>query len=357
MKITCGQCNVYFNLPDDKLPSGKVVAFPCPGCKSRIELDLRPGAQTVSSTVVEPSEQPPSPDAAGGDETEDLKQHVLRNLNELPPMPQIVFKALEIIDDSDSDTKQVAELIETDQAIAAKVLKMANSAYYGMSGKVSSIQHASVVLGYKALGELITLAATSSLLGNRLHGYDMDSGALWEHSLAVGFGSRFIARHKNPGLENNAFSAGLIHDVGKLILDRPVLNRKKKFDEYLEGGERTFFDAEQKILGFDHAEIGYDICRHWKIPEILGNAIRHHHDPWQDGQDELTPIVFMADTIAHMAESMQLAGVIESGLKAVMYMTDDATMTYLGLEEDTVAEIMSNTLEAVQQITSETLPN
>lgn len=356
MKITCGQCQTSFSLPDEKLPTGKVVAFPCPDCKSRIELDLRPGAQSVSSGE-EPTRQPSKPAAADSSTAEELRDRVLRNLSELPPMPQIVFKALEIIDDSNSDTKRVANLIETDPAIATKVLKMANSAYYGMSGKVTSIQHASVVLGYKTLGELITLAAASSLLGSRLHGYDLDSGALWQHSLGVAFGSKFIARHKNPSLENNAFSAGLIHDVGKLVLDRPVLNRKKLFDEFLEGGEWSFFSAEKKILGFDHAEIGYDICEHWKIPDILAKAIRYHHNPWQDGQDELVAIVFMADTIAHMAESMAMAGVIESGLEAVMYMADDEAMTYLGLEEDTVAEIMRNTLDAVDQIATDMLPN
>ena len=356
MKITCGQCDVSFRLPDDKMPSGKVVAFPCPACKGRIELDLRPGNAPVDSGE-KPSQQTPDvnqPDSKG---PEELKDRVLRSLSELPPMPQIVFKALEIIDDPDSDSRKVADLIETDQAIATKVLKMANSAYYGMSGKVSSLQQASVVLGYKALGELITLAATASLLGDRLHGYNMDSGALWRHSLAVAFGSKLIARRRNPSLENDAFSAGLIHDVGKLALDRPVLNRKKRFDEFLEDGTQTIVNAEKSIMGFDHAEIGYDICQHWKIPEILARAIRYHHDPWEQGQDELTAIVFMADTIAKMAESMDMAGVIESGLQAVMYMIDDKAMEYLELDEDAVADIMRNTLEAVEQVSGEMLPN
>ena len=356
MKITCSHCDVFFNLPDEKLPTGKVVAFPCPECKSRIELDLRSGAAAACAGDAQPPPSP-APAAPESDAPEELKARVLRNLNELPPMPQIVFKALEIIDDPESDTKQVADLIETDPAMATKVLKMANSAYYGMSGKVSSIQHASVVIGYKSLGELITLAATASLLGNRLHGYDMDSGALWHHSLSVAFGSKFIAQHKKSGSENNAFSAGLIHDVGKLILDRPVLNRKKRFDEFLDGGGKTFFSAEKNILGFDHAEIGYDICQHWKIPETLARAIRYHHDPFEDGKDELIATVFMADTIAHMAESMAMAGVIESGLEAVMYMVDDDAMEYLGLEEDDLAAIIRNTMDAVDQISTEMLPN
>ncbi|MFZ1200678.1 MAG: HDOD domain-containing protein, partial [Desulfobacterales bacterium] len=266
-------------------------------------------------------------------------------------MPQIVFKAHDIMDSASSSTKQVADLIETDQAIAAKVLKMANSAYYGMSGKVSSIQHAAVVLGDKALGELITLAGTSSLLGNRLYGYEMDSGELWRHCMTVAFGSKIIAGRHHPHLENDAFSAGLIHDVGKLVLDRPVLNRKSLFDELMAAGDKTFLSAENRILGFDHADIGYDICQHWRIPDSLATAIRYHHRPNEAVDDDLVAIVSMADTIAIMAAAMGMVGRIETGIEAVLYMVDDAVMERLALEEKDLGGIMDAAADAVEKIT------
>ena len=363
MQFTCNSCRNSYNIPDDKLPGGKILAFPCPDCGTRIEIDLRPSR----SSTVRPSEtgMPPSGDALSATKddqgsTEDLKKRILQSLGELPPMPQIVFKAHEIMDNPNSSTKQVADLIETDQAIAAKVLKMANSAYYGMSGKVSSIQQASVVLGHTALGELITLAGTSSLLGNRLHGYGMDSGKLWQHSMMVAFGSKIISQRKIPPLENDAFSAGLIHDVGKLALDRPVMNRKSLFDEFLSPGDKSFLSAENRILGFDHAEIGYEICRHWKIPETLARAIRYHHkspdDSLEDGADNLVSIVSMANTIANMAEAMTNVGAIESGLDAVMFMLDDTEMDRLGLEEGEIEAIMREAQASVDKITLEVKP-
>jgi HD-like signal output (HDOD) protein len=252
--------------------------------------------------------------------------------------------------DPNSSTKKVAELIETDPAIAAKVLKIANSAYYGMSGKVSSIQHAAVILGDKALGELVTLAGTSSLLGNKLHGYAMNSGELWRHSMTVAFGSKIMARRYMPQLENDAFSVGLIHDVGKLVLDRPVLNRKSLFNEFMAAGDKTFLSAENRILGFDHAEIGYDICQRWQIPDVLANAIRYHHRPNAASDDDLVSIVSMADTIAHMAAAMSMAGRIESGIDTVMYMVDDTVMERLALGEKDLGVIMEATLDAVEKI-------
>ncbi|MFZ1954662.1 MAG: HDOD domain-containing protein [Desulfobacterales bacterium] len=358
MNFSCSSCHKTYTIPDGKLPSAKKLAFPCPDCGHRIELNLRDTASGDSATA-EKTAAAAAPAAAPADDqqtAEELKKRILSNLSGLPSMPQIVFKAHEIMEDPNSSTRKVAELIETDQAIAAKVLKMANSAYYGMSGKVSSVQHAAVVLGDKALSELVTLAGTSRLLGNKLYGYAMDSGELWRHSMTVAFGSKIIAQQHMPQLENDAFSVGLIHDVGKLVLDRPVLNRKSLFDEFMAAGDKTFLSAENRILGFDHAEIGYDICQQWQIPDTLAKAIRYHHRPNAAADDSLVCIVSMADTIANMAAAMNMAGRIQSGIDAVMYMVDDTVMERLALGEKNIGVIMESALDAVEKIMLEIEP-
>jgi len=260
------------------------------------------------------------------------------------------------MDDPNSNTKQLADLIETDQAIATKVLKMANSAYYGMSGKVSSVQHASVVLGYKALGELITLAGTSTLLGQTLYGYELDSAALWRHPMTVAFGSKIISQKKNSNQENDAFSAGLIHDVGKLILDRHVLNRKKLFEEYMGSGNKTYLRAEKKILGFNHAEIGFEICKHWHIPDTLSKAIRYHHHLSKSSEDSITYVVSMANSIAGIAESEDMVGKIESGIETLMFLIDDDVMEFLGMEETDVLTVLDDTIASVEKISQSIEP-
>jgi len=358
MKFSCSSCHKTYTIPDGKLPAAKKLAFPCPDCGYRIELDLNRNA-SGDATMAEKNGVEAEPTSAPPDDqqtAEELKKRILSNLSGLPSMPQMVFKAHEIMEDPNSSTRKVAELIETDQAIAAKVLKMANSAYYGMSGKVSSIQHAAVVLGDKALRELITLAGTSNLLGNKLFGYAMDTGELWRHSMTVAFGSKIMAQRHMPQLENDAFSVGLIHDIGKLVLDRPVLNRKSLFDEFMAAGDKTFLSAENRILGFDHAEIGYDICQKWQIPNTLTKAIRYHHRPSAAVDDDLVSIVSMADTIANMAAAMDMVGRIQGGIDAVMFMVDDTVMERLALGQKDLGVIMKAALDAVEKITLEIDP-
>ena len=202
-------------------------------------------------------------------ERQELKAQLLKAVQDLPPMPKVLFKIQKLLLDPNSDTEQIAEYIETDQALAARVLKMANSPFYGMTGKVSTIRHAAIILGFQTLSELTTMAGFSAIMGRKLLGYEYNSDELWKHSLAVALASKLIAEKINPDLANDALTAGLIHDLGKLILDPYVLDQREAFDEFIEDENQTFLIAERQILGFDHAEIASEICSYWKFPESL----------------------------------------------------------------------------------------
>ena len=132
-----------------------------------------------------------------------LSERINKAVADLPPMPAVIIEIQKLLSDPNSNTGQIAELIETDQAIAVKILKLANSAFYGLSGKVTSIQHAAVILGYKTLGELITIAGFSGLMGKKLSGYGYNSDELWKHSLAVALGSKIIAAKNNRKLQTS----------------------------------------------------------------------------------------------------------------------------------------------------------
>jgi HD-like signal output (HDOD) protein len=285
-----------------------MVSFPCPACKSKVTLDLR-----------EP-EEPRVPEAAKDEtservvfkpldescettlETDDLKKKILKRIKDLPPMPKVLFKARQVMDDPKSGFKEIAKIIETDQAIAAKVLKVANSAYYGLSGMVNSIHQATVVLGYKTLEQVITMVSSSSMLGKQLKGYRLNAGVLWRHSLAVAMASRTIAKKRAPSIEGDAFSVGLIHDAGKLALDLNILKKKAEIDAFLNDVELNFRKAEQHVLGFDHTEIAYELCQKWKLPTSHAEAMRYHHAPEDSGDNQLAHIVHIADYLAKQAE-------------------------------------------------------
>ena len=270
-----------------------------------------------------------------------LQTAILEGVDNLPPMPPIVQKARVIIDNPNSNLKELADLIEKDQSLALKVLRLANSAYYSRLQKASSIQDAAVVLGLKVVGELLTVACTAKLLGRALKGYDLAAEAVWRHSLSVAIGARTLAYRKRPSLTNEAFSAGLIHDAGKLILDKYVLERKEAFLTFLKERDETFFAAEKEILGFDHAEIAARVCEKWNFPKTISSAIRHHHRPSRLRGSDLAFIVRAADQIA-----------IWSGMNTdgISIEFENKTFDVLGLGLHEIEPMMEEVIAAVDEI-------
>ena len=276
-------------------------------------------------------------------DNQEMMQKILAKVDELPPMPEVVFKAQAFLANPDSSVKELAALLETDQAIATQVLKMANSAFYGMSGRVSSIQHSALVLGYKNLGEIISVAGAQRSLEKKLPGYGLESEDLWRHSLSVALGSKIIASRRNPDLEMVAHTAGLVHDVGKIILDPFVLEKKEAFDSFLLQEQQTYLNAEQQILGFDHAEIAAEVCKKWSIPEVISSAIRYHHSPSSSLEVELAYILHMADYISLMSGE----GYEDCDY---LYELEQGTMDYLDFDQNDISELTLELMESVANL-------
>jgi HD-like signal output (HDOD) protein len=308
MRIECPNCRGVRTISSDLIVTQKrALALSCSKCKTDIHIQLALPADTDQDNPQMAASSDSSTRLTSQIAEEEnskivsLKSKILRSLVELPPMPNIILKAREIMEDPGSSLKDLAAVIEHDQAIVARVLALANSAYYGLSGMVSSIQHASILLGQKTLGELITIAASSQLLSKKLKGYQLNPGDLWKHSLAVALGSRIIAEKKNVEWVEDAFIAGLLHDAGKIILDSYIVERKKEFKKVFKSGQRKFIEAEKEILGFDHAEVMSRAARFWRYPENQSTAIRYHHYPLRSGNSELAFVVHLANFAAKEA--------------------------------------------------------
>jgi len=259
-------------------------------------------------------------------------------------MPKVLFKARKVMDDPKSGFKEIAKIIETDQAIAAKVLKVANSAYYGLSGMVNSIHQATVVLGYETLEQVITMVSSSSLLGKQLKGYSLSAGVLWRHSLAVAMASRLIAKKRAPSLEGDAFSVGLIHDAGKLALDPHIFQNRKAIQAFLKDEEKSFLHAERHALGFDHTEIAYDLCQKWKLPEAHAEAMRFHHSPGDSKDNQLAHIVHLANCLAKQADFGTGPAFDNEDLNS-------SSLKMLQLKSEHLDEITAEMVDAVEKIT------
>ncbi|MDY6951783.1 MAG: HDOD domain-containing protein [Thermodesulfobacteriota bacterium] len=343
MRIECPNCHKAYDIPDERLPHGKRIKFPCPSCKSYVRVLLPSqgsGGPCDPDSVSTTGSGKEAPDSGA------LKREILEAVDDLPPISEAMHKARQVLADPNSSFKDLAIVFVTDQAIAARVLKLANSAYYGLSNQVSSIQHAAVVLGYRTLGELVTVASSSELMNKALNGYGLESGALWQHSLAVAFGSKFIAGKKDPALVNDAFAAGLIHDAGKLILDAYIVERREAFSACLSGDQGGLVRAEKEVLGVDHAEIASEICKKWNVPDEMATGIRYHHDPAQSEGSKLANILHVADGLAMMCG-------LGGGAEILAHDMDESATTLLGLESDEQEKIMNQMVASVNKTMEE----
>lgn len=354
MRIECPKCLKINTISSDLIVTQKrALELACSLCKSDVHIQLVLAAEDLphidrtppdkesetrlTSPVAETKETP---------EILSLRSKILRSLVELPPMPNIILKAREIMEDPGSSLKELSAVIEHDQAIVARVLALANSAYYGLSGLVSSIQHASILLGQKTLGELITIAASSRLLSKKLKGYELQPGDLWRHSLAVALGSKIISGMINRDWVEDAFIAGLLHDAGKIILDPYILERDGVFKTHLKQTPCKFFKAEKQILGFDHAEVMSRASRFWRYPEAQSMAIRFHHYPTHSGNNPLAYIVHLADFTAKEAG-------FNSAENAASAEMDPQVLEYLGFENAQLEPIIAEITTSVEKLATE----
>ncbi|MCK7510829.1 MAG: HDOD domain-containing protein [Desulfobacterales bacterium] len=218
--------------------------------------------------------QTPPPAVAASPAGLPPRERILNGIKDLPAMPQVITEIQAQMAGADINTRKICGLIEADAAIATKVLRSANSAYYGQSGKVATMTGALNLIGLKGLLEVVALAGAQRLLVGRLPGYGYEAEDLWRHSLAVACGSKLLALRKDPGISETAYLAGLIHDVGRIILDRLVLEMKAEIAEFMEREQKTFLDAETRFFGFNHARVAAEVCRKWKFPAVMAVAIR-----------------------------------------------------------------------------------
>ena len=276
----------------------------------------------------------------------DLKKKLFRGLSGLLPMPHVVAKAQSMMVDPNSNLDELASIIETDPEITLRILKLANSAYYGLKSNVYSVRQACVMLGLSIIGEIIMAASTSSLFSRSLEAYRMTPKGLWQHSLAVAIGARKIAKVVRPALANEAFLSGLFHDVGKFILDDQIFSRNDSFKKFLGDDQSSHYKVEKQILGFDHSEIASELCRRWKFPLQVASAVRHHHSAPQDLDNELTLILYTADNLSKLNDNSNAS-------HGQPHPIDDQVMEFLAMEENDLMHIMSTVNESVNQISAE----
>ena len=206
-------------------------------------------------------------------------ENIIQSVTSLRPIPSNVTRILNEIEKQDVTIDILVGLIGLDQALAALVLQMSNSVSLGYSRTCSTLNEAIMLIG---LGRLKTILLTSSATGmmkRSLNGYRQGAGELWHHSLVTGVASEWLAqalRYPNP---EEAYVSGLLHDIGKLLLDQVVLSNYNEIFDFVQKYQLPLWQVEEKLIGIDHAKVGGLIAEHWNFPIVLVDAIRFHHAP------------------------------------------------------------------------------
>jgi putative nucleotidyltransferase with HDIG domain len=226
---------------------------------------------------------------------------VTESIISLPTLPTVVSKMIDLVDNPKTSAASLARLISTDQALTAKILKLANSAYYGFPREISTVNMAIVVLGFNTVKDMGLSLSVFEVFKDAEGGRVFDVSKFWEHSIGCGAASRMIARRLKYRFVGEAFVAGLLHDIGKVILNQYVHKEFVDIIGLAASGETSLEVAEEKIIGTGHPQVGSWLAEKWNLPKIIVESIAFHHDPWEAKMEPLlVAIVSVANYLCHL---------------------------------------------------------
>ncbi len=268
-------------------------------------------------------------------------KEIVTDIRSLRPLPAVVTKVLEIGSREDAVPDELLDVMRTDMAITCTVLKVCNSAYYGFQREVGSLREAGNMLGVSTLVNLVLTCGANRYFRDHGEAAGCDPTAVWRRCLTHALSSKLIAdKHRKTDPER-AYTAGLLQDVGRLVLDRYYDDGRVHVDAAVEKGE-TRIDAERDVLGMSHAEVGARLLARWELPQPLVDTVRHHHKPAEAVIDPL-----LAST-THLAETVGTARLAGDRLLET-YEIDRAALELTGLELADFDAIEADLLEEVQR--------
>jgi putative nucleotidyltransferase with HDIG domain len=262
-------------------------------------------------------------------------------LADLPALPTVVYELSRLISDPMSSTGDIERTMDRDQSLTVKVLRLANSAYYGIPGGVTSLKRAVAYIGFDTIHQLVLASSIiNSLQAKSIEGFDI--AGFWQHGLGVAMSSEAIARKVGCRVPADLFTAGLIHDIGKLVLliVEPSLLRESV--EFAKVNACSIFDAEEKTLNIRHTQVGSSLAERWRLPMLLQNCILHHHTTDIRKRSSLSPEMNQAVDIVCLANLISHSLRFGSSGHQKVYDPPKDLLDRLGLDEsDLVAVIQS----------------
>ncbi len=225
-------------------------------------------------------------------------QKTLESISSIPTLPTVIERITRLLQNPKTSAEEIGKAITTDQALASKVLKLVNSAFYGFPGRISTITHAIVILGFSTVKNIVLTASILDIFSRKrtTDVADFDFEQFWLHSIACGAASQSIAKFLGNKDKEECFIAGLIHDMGKVILCQYLPEDFKEAFSLSRQQSLLFYESEKKLFNITHEEIGGMLAERWNLPKSLQNAIKYHHNP-STSRDH-----YMTTAIVHCAD-------------------------------------------------------
>lgn len=227
------------------------------------------------------------------------------SIRDLPTLPEVVTKVIEVTSDPKSSAKDLVKVISKDQAMTAKVLKVVNSAFYALPRRIGSTDHAVAILGYNTVKN-IALSIGVFKAFSKGGSASVDVGAFWRHTIGCATAASVIAKKSRLWSPDEAFTAGIVHDIGFLVMDRYFPIEMAAVLNSLTTGS-SLRQGEEKFFGLTHETAGWYILRRWRFPDEMATAVRYHHDPLKvqpgaDGPSARSCLLSLAEDMANRAD-------------------------------------------------------
>ncbi|MCD6459092.1 HDOD domain-containing protein [bacterium] len=227
----------------------------------------------------------------------ELRQHVNKIIT-LPTLPHVIGKLAGVLENPMVSAEEVNTVISSDQVLTAKVLRLVNSAFYGFPGQISSVTHAIVILGFTTIRSVALSASVFDVFSLNGGSIQFDRRKFWQHAVGTAVISKAIAHYKGYPEEEDAFVAGLLHDIGKIIIDQCLHDLFMKIIKEVYDNDILFIEAEEKFMDCNHQHLGKWLSENWKLPVRLREAIAHHHNPERAREGyQLACFVHLADIL------------------------------------------------------------
>ncbi|HDL18145.1 MAG TPA: HDOD domain-containing protein [Bacteroidetes bacterium] len=228
---------------------------------------------------------------------------ILDKVYDLPTLPTVYMRISNLMNRDDISVKDIGDVIATDQSITIKILRLVNSTFYGFSRKIVSIQQAIVLMGFNTIRNTVLSVSVFDEFSEMDNEY-FNLNRFWQHSIACGIISATVDKSLNTGFRDEVFVSGLLHDIGKIILNKYFSTEFGQILAHAKKNHTSFYESERAIIGFSHNDLGEYLCDKWKLPFPLVESVALHHQPDNiRSSPKLVSIIHLADTFSYYLQS------------------------------------------------------